>query len=539
MSGSGHVFVYRGDLRTLACDAWYLPTDTQLNINPEWYAGDCELAAAVEAAQTALPADWGRDGTRVHPLHMANDRRATPVLATIPVEGTNDPSYHRETLRQFLDRAALLRRPDEPSRSKRLFAVPVIGTGMAGGHHNRGQHLKSVLTTLAEEAASRDVDIALVTRDGASAAVAHALRRSSNPPPAWAELGGELYRHAERVAALARLGQLVVFSGAGLGRSAGLPDWQGLLSSLASCAGLDEVAQRQLATLDVLDQAALLSSRLGRSAMTDHIVHLLRSPHHGLSHGLLANLPVTEFATFNYDELHELAAAGAEHPLAVLPYEPVTNRWLLKMHGSISPWGQQDIVLTRAGYLQYSHHRAALTGLVQALLVTKHVLFVGFSLRDDHFHSAVQDVRQAMGEISGKDKRGTALLLAPDELQQELWDNDLHYVALGDGDAEAARRVEIDLDLVLGLASGSNEYLFDASFESVLTPPERGLRDELGELAKRGSDFAGAPAWQAVCRLLEALGALRTVDQIASSAASYRTRRPEPPSRGRKASGVA
>jgi len=508
---AGHVFVYRGDIRTLACDAWYLPTDTRPYVNPTWHRGDEQLTEAVRGLHRQdLPADWGTEGTRVHPLLLGDPRRSTPVLAAIPVEGTNDTQYHRETLRQFVEVAASLPRPDWMKRAKRLLAVPLIGTGLSGGKLHRGRHLESVLTGLAEEAERHSIDIALVTGDSPTTAAAHAVRRSMTMPSlSWDELDAELQEQAGRLAELARRRQLVIFSGAGLGRSAGLPDWKELLIELANEAGFDEAAKARLALLDVLDQAALLSGRLGETGMTDHIAHLLNVPHHGLSHGLIANLPVQEIATLNFDQLHELAAKGAGFELSVLPYEPVSDRWLLKMHGCIAQGRRHDIVLTRSQYLGFTQHRASLTGLVQALLVTRHMLFVGFALRDDHFHSVVHDVRRALGDTERTGKLGTALLLEPDELQQELWEKDLSYVATGNGGLDSARRLEIFLDLVLSLASGSDEYLFDATFEEVLTDDERALRDELAELASRESAFAGAPAWQRVRQLLDDLGAPR------------------------------
>lgn len=48
---------------------------------------------------------------------------------------------------------------------------------------------------------------------------------------------------------------------------------------------------------------------------------------------------------------------------------------------------------------RHTHASAWLAGIVQALLMTKHVLFVGFSLDDDNFHRcAPQPPRRARGQ---------------------------------------------------------------------------------------------------------------------------------------------
>ena len=115
-------------------------------------------------------------------------------------------------------------------------------------------------------------------------------------------------------------------------------------------------------------------------------------------HYSLANLPVQEIATTNYDRLFEEAAEASGRPVAVLPWEPASTkggRWLVKLHGTIDP--PRDIVLTRDDYLSYDERRAALGGIVQALLITRHMLFVGFSLDDDNFHRILHEVRKAVG----------------------------------------------------------------------------------------------------------------------------------------------
>src|SRR6185295_7831313 len=153
----------------------------------------------------------------------------------------------------------------------------------------------------------------------------------------------------------------------------------------------------------------------------------------------------------------EQACEATKRPVAVLPYESARTkpRWLLKMHGCISR--PDDIVLTRDDYFRYGERRAALAGIVQALLVTRHILFVGFSLNDDNFHRLVHDVRQALGNRSVGDAEipefGTALLLGRRMFLNELWEGDVRTLPMLDeaedfsSRAEAARVLEMFLDL--------------------------------------------------------------------------------------------
>jgi hypothetical protein len=55
--------------------------------------------------------------------------------------------------------------------------------------------------------------------------------------------------------------------------------------------------------------------------------------------------------------------------------------------------------------MRYSTNRSALSGIVQSLLITRHMLFVGFSLKDDNFHRII-DVRRRRKQGRGRREEG-------------------------------------------------------------------------------------------------------------------------------------
>jgi hypothetical protein len=91
-----------------------------------------------------------------------------------------------------------------------------------------------------------------------------------------------------------------------------------------------------------------------------------------------------------------------------------------------------DIVLTREDYIRYSSIKSALAGVVQSLLITKHFLFVGFSLTDDNFVKIVDQVRQAMGDKPSKKAFGSATFLFENHLFEELW-ADIDMISMTSG----------------------------------------------------------------------------------------------------------
>ena len=318
----------------------------------------------------------------------------------------------------------------------------------------------------------------------------------------------------------------MLFLGAGTSAAAGLPMWATLLQSLATNAGMNADERKALERLPGIDRARIIQGRLIAEGldMGKIIADQLRTDQCPLTDSLLAALPIREAATMNYDTLFESAARALGSPVAVLPYEAAASgeRWLLKMHGCVEH--PDDIVLTREDYQRYSEQRAALAGIVQALLITRHMLFVGFSLTDDNFHRIAADVRKAVRTPSSSSSEirpyATALLLYDDQLVQELWRGDINFVSMspsspeGEVDdrslANAARKLEIFLDLLLCTATSSPAHLLDPNYDGMLTETERGLRDEIrafeGRVAALPSEVRGLPAWDAIQSLLRRLG---------------------------------
>ena len=104
--------------------------------------------------------------------------------------------------------------------------------------------------------------------------------------------------------------------------------------------------------------------------------------------------------------------------------------------------------MTREDCLRFEERRAALAGIVQALLVTRHMLFVGFDLQDDNFHRIADAIRKVMTRPGNDGKRarlGTVVSVTENRLLQEVWSEDLHWPCMVEGmsQAEGARIMKI------------------------------------------------------------------------------------------------
>jgi hypothetical protein len=302
----------------------------------------------------------------------------------------------------------------------------------------------------------------------------------------WPSLDAEQLEVARDLAREARHDRLVLFMGAGTSVGAGLPSWKQLIGRLGDKAGMtSEAEQAELLALDPRDAGVVVDRRLRKQqrSLAGEIGGLVKRTRVSLTHQLLASLPVTEAATTNYDVLFEKAWDDAGRRHAVLPKESVRDapRWLLKLHGSIDD--PDRIVLSRDDYLRFEGEGVALAGVIQAMLLTRHMLFVGYSLSDDNFHRLVHQVRRAVGGAADRPggQLGTALTPTSPRLAQDVWGDDVRFVSTA-GDSEAdVRRLAILLDYI-GLESADPAaHVLDDTYKALFSSDELALRDRLWE----------------------------------------------------------
>jgi len=502
----GHVFVTQGDLTRLACDAWLLPTAEDLWAPVDsWYQHREDLARLrVHGTLTvSTPDGWDSDGVRTFRLEAAAPGLPQP-WPTITGLGGRGPEWYAEAVRQFLEAAHddIAQRNGSETREAQwrsvpLLGVPFIGTGAGGGHGKKAEIAEALLDVAYAFVATYPCDVVVIAFEPvAFAALQKARERSPRSDLAFSLLDDETRRHAQRLADLARRGELVTFVGAGLGQSAGLPGWGELLDRLADQLSIDGSVRSEFGELDFTDRAHVLQM-MGRStgfeATLGQQIQQAFAPfeRYSLAHSLVTRLPVQHFVTTNYDQMLEWSAADQKHPLRVLGQgsDHERKRWLFKLHGCVTE--PDEIVLSRQDYLRYEHRRGALEGIVQALLITQHMLFVGFSLTDPNFHRMIDEVRRLLDSTpsssghSSPDRvgaAGTAVFLEERILTRTLWESDLDIIVPGvddENDAVDGRRVEIFLDFLLHRARDHHEYILDPTYDELLTDDEHRLRDLL------------------------------------------------------------
>jgi hypothetical protein len=513
MAEPGHLFVVRGDLTRIHADAHLIPCDGGANVSDFWsgFLADEDLVTSREPQRL-----------RVKRFDDVEDGLPVPLSAGRWLMATVSDQPH--DLARIVA-AAVARVATDPSvttnRLHRLVALPVPGTGQGGLAHDRGGVIKALLPALRDAATRTGADIALVVDDDRDEAAAQAIRADRTY---WDALPATLDPSASDLGARAATDAIALFLGAGISRPLNLPDWRAFLDDLADRA---PIPVRRPRTSDSLPAyATRIAQAYGRANLDDEIVARFRTSTYALGHGLLASLRLTAAVTTNYDAGYETAVRGItreydDGPISVLAQMPVNppKPWVLKLHGDAA--SGRGLVLTSGQYRRHLSEAHALRGLVQGLMITNHLVFVGYSLADSSFVDLAAKVADALSGSDTKRRYGTVLALAPDRELRDRCGQDLEPIEMADSGPDiGARILEIFLDRAAWAAvharSDASSYLLDDRYANArFTDEERALqavlRSAAAELARiessRETQAVESHALRETRKLLRSLGA--------------------------------
>jgi hypothetical protein len=159
--------------------------------------------------------------------------------------------------------------------------------------------------------------------------------------------------------------------------------------------------------------------------------------------------------------------------------------------------------------------------MVQSLLLTGHVLIVGYSLSDENVIRLAHQVREELKQGVGKDEPvGTLLPLVEDPIRKRLWRRDLHHVPMrpdaapaSDADpGDAARTLEVFLDRLAWRtavrSTGAEQYLLDDRYAAVTrSASDAALRRHIGQfLGSLPPEAQRSGGWRIVRDALRQLG---------------------------------
>ena len=530
---SGHLFVLRGDLALLRCDAVLVPCDSKYNVVWGYWS---RLLPRNRFEQSPCVNEWRRftgapDNEHFVDVITRGERWVRLVVTAEDGRRGNAEQTARRVVQVVIeaitDLADRRRANSRSGRVKPLIGLPLVGTGDGGFKKTRGVLIEALLPELRDTARDCGVDIALVLNDHRDHAAIQALR---DKPEYWTGFGGTSagtsgapasdfpsraaqLSIARRLGRQAAQGQLSLFLGAGVSVPLGLPNWQELLST---------VAGREFEAFDQEDApeiARQIEENIGRVKLREDIAKRLRVNGVAPTHLLLAALAVRQTVTTNYDTAYERAL---EANLGPREYRVLTRQialqphpWVLKFHGCVKR--PETIVITKNDYEGLQQDYGALQAVIESLLLTSHLMFVGFSMTDLDFTQAVEKVRKvrARADNAKLPPVATVLALHPRAVAKQ---DDFDMVAMLDGedDPEAARLLEIFLDRISWEAttqgSASDSYLLHPEYQDLFADDTATtqLRELLAPFVeKMGSNdpVCKSQGWKHIEDLLSRLGA--------------------------------
>jgi hypothetical protein len=545
MHEPGHLFTLRGDLTQLACDAVLVPTTVDLSVG-DW--------SALVGTPPPSPRTWPEQPIPVESTF--SERTGRPRVWLAATAGLHPagagPNDVNRTLNTLLDRVERFVRqasqdvtPDAASgRARPLLGLPVVGTGAHGLVTRPGAVVAALLQRLDELVHELPVDVAVVALSATNEALCRHWRRRL-----WARRhdGDEAgYRdevlcrwrrgrvrdgevavetadaQLQELHERAAQGQLVPFFGSGISRAAGQPSWAALLDELSPPGAVELFEhlseQDELQMADPFARAQVIANLdpAGGASLRQRLDDRLAVERLSLLHVELANLGATDAITTNYDRGYERACEATGVEVSIVP-RPGRTRRLVKLHGSLGGEGGGEPLLTRSQLLDFTAERGALAGVLQMLLLTNHLLFVGYSMSDPSLHAAVHAVRRALEQepdVEDAPVMATSLQVAPSPALAALWDRTVDVLwpdpQRYPTEADRVRQKEILLDLLADAASQATVPLLAMDEDAVdgdLTDEERELRGALQRLAGAHDRYRShSPLWEPVARLLARYG---------------------------------
>lgn len=514
---NGHLFVVQADITRLAADAFLIPCDEDLNVAGSWRpflesGTDAEAADNWFTPRDVIEEDGFRylPDTTPHQPQGPDDVVGLRVLVDT-VTAKTIPDMVRGSLAAVRFAAGKAER--RGGRALPLIAMPILGVGQGNYPVQRTEVIRELITQLQDFVSNNPIDVALSLLETADFAAAQWARGQIPHPDlsGWPSLSDAQRDLADRLGEKAARGELSIFAGAGVSQPVGFPDWRGLLL---------ELGQRTDPNWDLPPNPNYpqIADDLGITDLNAAVAQRFRTRKHALGHAFLADLRTPALVTTNYDPCLENAAAviHVDPELRVLARQVAvgSHPWLLKLHGDAAR--PDTIVLTTSQYERLTTDLKALHGVVESLMLTSHLLFVGFGFADDDFLAMSHAVRQVRSLADGPDADspvGTAIELRARPADSRPKYTELEYQHLAPDEVsipEAARLLEILLDRLAWRCQITGDvrasFLLHPDYQEDGRAADIELRKALhmvSEVAQRHPDSAG---YRAVMDLLRSLG---------------------------------
>ncbi|MBV3867459.1 SIR2 family protein [Phocaeicola coprocola] len=223
------------------------------------------------------------------------------------------------------------------------------------------------------------------------------------------KLDNSLKSHIQQLQDAARQNRLVIFVGAGVSASAGVPAWRELVDMFKN-----ELPEGMYDQNDILKSAQIYRELRGEVEYMKQVKRILKYGQSSCNqiHKAIMELNPCHIVTTNYDDLLEQSALqnNKQYYVVVKDSDLPANqgeRMLVKMHGDFR---EGNIVLTENDYFDYSRNFPLIRSFLLSLFSTKVILFIGFSFDDINLKYILREVSSIL-----ESKKQRVYMLVDDE----------------------------------------------------------------------------------------------------------------------------
>ncbi|MSP12234.1 MAG: hypothetical protein EXR62_04660 [Chloroflexi bacterium] len=198
---------------------------------------------------------------------------------------------------------------------------------------------------------------------------------------------------SDELAQQLKIGNVVLFVGAGLSIGAGFPDWVNLIHPLAQDIGARWPIEEIDLTPDyLLSIAQHYQNQCGRNALIRYLRETLDSGEKQPTavHRLIGSFPISTIFTTNYDDLIERALVQIGRQSNIIVSDPEIAFWsseriqIIKLCGDLQR--PESIVITQRDFNTYFATHPRLVERLRTNLESMSPLFLGYSLQDPFFN---------------------------------------------------------------------------------------------------------------------------------------------------------
>lgn len=205
-------------------------------------------------------------------------------------------------------------------------------------------------------------------------------------------------------------GDASIFIGSGISAGLKAPDWKNLLKKACDDLDIDDINKTSIPYPDIA-QYWIDKADKNRSLLETNIKKILSNSPDKFDledsvYGQICHLNIKHIWTTNYDKIIEKAYKDLTNKRPevltndqqILKLDSTRDVFIYKMHGSLE--NTDEIIITSDDYFTYNEKCPVFSQVLEYDLMTKVMLFIGFSFDDPNINNILQSLQEKIKKVN-------------------------------------------------------------------------------------------------------------------------------------------